>query len=128
MLAQASEYTWMTRTWTILLRKLNLIKFNHRTLNLILSANLFFSLCRVLLLNPGARGKSHQPAFMGRLAISHTGLPCLLSRYPLMIGLNGGSFDLFFMLPWYDFSSLGSWCWWVGLRSLPRRGPHGFAF
>ena len=53
-----------------------------------------------------AREVSHQPAFMGRLAISHTGLPCLLNRCPLMIGLNGGSFDLFLcyvgmiLVPW----------------------------
>ena len=57
MLARTSEYTSMTRKLcsngarTILKD----LKSNYRTLNQILSAKLFLSLCRLLLLNPGAR-------------------------------------------------------------------------
>ena len=39
------------------LRKFNLIESNYQTLNLILSAKLFLSLCRLLRQNPGTRGE-----------------------------------------------------------------------
>ena len=84
----------------IFLRKFNLIESNYRTLNLILSAKLFLSLCIFLWLNPWARGEHLiKPAFMG---ISHTSLPCLPSRWvslcvscALMFWLNGSFVDAF---------------------------------
>ena len=39
------------------MKKLNLVESNYRTLNLILSAKLFLSVCRLLRLNLGARGE-----------------------------------------------------------------------
>ena len=133
VLAQESEYTWKTRKlcsngartflkYLFLLRKFNLIESTYLTLNLILSAKLFLSLCRLLWLNP-VRRTSHQPAFMGNcLTISHTCLSCLPSRwvslcllYPLMIELNGGLVDDFLhmvsmlLVPWGVDAILGTW-------------------
>ena len=46
----------LTGARTILLGKFNLIQSSYRTMNMILSAKLFHSLCRLLRLNPRARG------------------------------------------------------------------------
>ena len=108
------------KTW--FLRKINLIESNYRTLNLILSVMLFLSSCRLLRLNPGTRGASNQPAFMGNcLTISHTCFPCLPSRWvstcvlcPLIVGLNVCSVDIFLsivsmvLVPWAVGTILGN--------------------
>ena len=83
-----TNYSWRLDFW----RKFNLNGSNYRTLNLILSAKLFLSLCRL-----------HQERnFCNFLTISQTCLPCLPIRWvspcvlsPLVIGLTGGSVDAF---------------------------------
>ena len=58
MLAQASIHLNDKETvfkWGS--KDLNLIESNYRTLNLILSAKAFLSLCRLLWLNPGLQGE-----------------------------------------------------------------------
>ena len=98
------------------LRKFNLIESNYQTLNLILSAELFLSLCRLLQQNPGTRGEH----LTRQLSLFHTCFPRLPSRWgllcPLMIGLNGGGSVDFFTHGEYGFSHRGSWCYsreWV---------------
>ena len=71
-----------------------------------------------------ARWASHHPAVMGNcLTITHTCLPCLPSRWvstsvlwPLMIGLNSGSVDIFLHMvrmvlgPWGAGAIAGNRC------------------
>ena len=106
------------------MRKFNLIESDYRTLNLILSAELFLSLWRLIRLILEREGTSHQPAFMDScLTIIHTCLPCLPNRWVNPCFLSPRLWLGWWWLYWrffphgeYGFSSKVSWCYsreWV---------------